>query len=402
MNSLSEEDIQQLVSNRYKLTNLLGQGGFGKTFKAIDTQTGRVCAIKRFSYSSSNPQTQQTALDFFYAEAKHLQSLGNHPQIPQLLDYFDLEGQPYLVQEYIDGQNLEQELLLEGPMSQEAICELLRSLLPVLDFLHNQPKPVIHRDIKPANIIRRHSTGELVLVDFGAAKLATQTMLAQTGTMIGSPEFVAPEQTRGKPAFASDIYSLGVTAIHLLTGVSPFDLLDGENEWVWRSFLDGKVVNEAVGLLLDKMIDQKLSKRYRAALTVNADLSNINSVQPADIYAVEPSENAQIVKRHSQHKLIKFLLVGGTATSAIVVVPKLFSLVSFAIELRSILSFMATLNHVCGIISLLIVTVVESERTMSGENDVLESVTRIVLKGGGVLAAWLLINFLFKVLLAGI
>ena len=86
--------------------------------------------------------------------------------------------------------------------------------MPVLDFLHHQSPPVIHRDIKPANIIRRRSDGKLVLVDFGAAKQATQTMLAKTGTVIGSPEYVAPEQVRGKPAFASDIYSLGVICIY--------------------------------------------------------------------------------------------------------------------------------------------------------------------------------------------
>ena len=135
-------------------------------------------------------------------------------------------GQPYLVQQFIDGQDLEKELANEGKFNQHQIRELLLSLLPVLDFLHHQSVPVIHRDIKPANIIRRRGDRELILVDFGAAKQATHTMLAKTGTTIGSPEYVAPEQARGKPAFASDIYSLGVTCIFLLTQVSPFDLFD--------------------------------------------------------------------------------------------------------------------------------------------------------------------------------
>jgi formylglycine-generating enzyme required for sulfatase activity len=119
--------------------------------------------------------------------------------------------------------------------------------------------------------------GVLILVDFGAAKQATQTMLAKTGTMIGSPEFVAPEQTRGKPAFASDIYSLGVTCIHLLTNVPPFDLFDiGEDNWVWRDYLVNNPVDDLLGKVLDGSIVNALARRYRSATETLAALSNKN------------------------------------------------------------------------------------------------------------------------------
>jgi formylglycine-generating enzyme required for sulfatase activity/DNA-directed RNA polymerase subunit RPC12/RpoP len=257
-----------LLKERYRALKLLGQGGFGKTFKAVDEdRLGQpLCVIKQFAYSNSNPSVQQMALNLFYEEAKYLQALGNHPQIPELLAYFDVEGQPYLVQQYIDGQDLERELATEGAFNQQKIRELLESLLPVLDFLHNQAKPVIHRDIKPANIIRRRIDGALILVDFGAAKQATQTMLAKTGTMIGSPEFAAPEQTKGKPMFASDIYSLGVTCIHLLTNVPPFDLFDiSEDKWVWRDYLVNNPVDKLLGEVLDGSIVNALTRRYRSA-----------------------------------------------------------------------------------------------------------------------------------------
>jgi serine/threonine protein kinase len=145
------------LKDRYRAQKLLGQGGFGKTFKAVDEDLpGQpLCVIKQFAYSNSDPKTQQMALNLFYEEAKHLQLLGSHPQIPELLAYFDVDAQPYLVQQYIDGQDLEKELATEGQFTQQKIYELLESLLPVLDFLHNQSRPVIHRDIKPANIIRR-------------------------------------------------------------------------------------------------------------------------------------------------------------------------------------------------------------------------------------------------------
>jgi formylglycine-generating enzyme required for sulfatase activity len=260
-----------LLKDRYRAQKLLGQGGFGKTFRAVDEdRPGQpLCVIKQFAYKSSDPKAQQIALNLFYEEAKHLQSLGSHPQIPELLAYFDVNGQPYLVQQYIDGQDLEQELIASGQFNQQKIYELLESILPVLDFLHNQPKPVIHRDMKPANIIRQRIDGALILVDFGAAKQATQTILAKTGTMIGSPEFVAPEQLRGKPTFASDIYSLGVTCIYLLTDVPPFDLFDSsQDDWVWRNYLVNNPVDKLLGEVLDGLIVNALARRYRSASDV--------------------------------------------------------------------------------------------------------------------------------------
>jgi serine/threonine protein kinase len=265
-----------LLKDRYRAQKLLGQGGFGKTFKAVDEDQPRkpLCVIKQFAFDNDNPKIRQTALDLFYEEARHLESLGKHNQIPELLAYFDVEGQPYLVQQYIDGQDLEQELASAGAFNQAKIRELLESLLPVLDFLHHQSPPVIHRDIKPANIIRRKNDGGLVLVDFGAAKQATQTMLAKTGTVIGSPEYTAPEQARGKPVFASDIYSLGVTCIYLLTQISPFDLFDhNQDTWVWRDYLVNNPVDEKLGKILDKMIANALPQRYQSVAEVLAALN---------------------------------------------------------------------------------------------------------------------------------
>jgi formylglycine-generating enzyme required for sulfatase activity len=273
-----------LLKDRYRALKLLGQGGFGKTFKAVDEDQPRkpLCVIKQFAFSNNHPETRQIALKLFYEEAQHLEALGKHDQIPELLACFDVEGQPYLVQQFIDGQDLEQELATAGTFNQAKIRELLESLLPVLDFLHHQSPPVIHRDIKPANIIRRRSDGGLVLVDFGAAKQATQSMLAKTGTAIGSAEFAAPEQARRKPVFASDIYSLGVTCIYLLTQVSPFDLFDmNQDAWVWRDYLVNNPVDEMLGKVLDKMIANVLPQRYQSAAEVLSALDQKSNLQNA-------------------------------------------------------------------------------------------------------------------------
>jgi formylglycine-generating enzyme required for sulfatase activity len=260
-----------LLKDRYRALSLLGQGGFGKTFKAVDEDQPRkpLCVIKQFAFNNNHPETRQIAIKLFYEEAQHLEALGKHDQIPELLAYFDVEGQPYLVQQFIDGQDLEQELATAGTFNQAKIHELLESLLPVLDFLHHQSPPVIHRDIKPANIIRRRNDGGLVLVDFGAAKQATQTILAQPGTVIGSPEYMSPEQNIGRLMFASDIYSLGVTCLHLLTQISPFDLFDlSRYAWVWRDYLVDNPVDKKLAKVLDKMIANVLPQRYQSAVEV--------------------------------------------------------------------------------------------------------------------------------------
>ncbi|GAC1494580.1 MAG: hypothetical protein NVS2B14_08170 [Chamaesiphon sp.] len=197
--------------------------------------------------------------------------LGNHPQIPELLDYFEQDGQQYLVQEFIDGKNLEQELAESGAFKEVQIHQFLQDLLPVLQFVHEQQ--VIHRDIKPANIIRRSSDTQLILVDFGTAKFATSTAL--TGTAIGTAEYAAPEQIRGKATFGSDLYSLGVTCIYLLTQVSPFDLFDStEDNWVWRDYLNSPL-SEALAQILDKLLQNAVRRRYQSVAAVLKDLSAV-------------------------------------------------------------------------------------------------------------------------------
>jgi serine/threonine protein kinase len=133
---------------------------------------------------------------------------------------------------------------------------------------------VIHRDIKPDNIIRRQRDRKPVLIDFGIAKQLTETALLRTGTAIGSQEYVAPEQARGKAVPASDLYSLGVTCIRLLTGVSPLEMYDfGEQQWCWRYYLpQGKSVSDRLGQIIDKLLQAPLNHRYQDANQVLQDL----------------------------------------------------------------------------------------------------------------------------------
>ncbi|MEH2171320.1 protein kinase domain-containing protein [Nostoc sp.] len=277
-----------LLKERYRAIKPIGQGGFGKTFLAVDEDKPSKprCVIKQFYPQSQGTNTLAKAVELFNQEAVQLDELGKHPQIPELLAYFTQEARQYLVQEFIDGQNLAQELAHRGAFSEIEIWQLLNDLLSVLQFCH--ARHVIHRDIKPENIILRESDRKLVLVDFGAAKSATGAALNQTGTSIGSPEYVAPEQMRGRAVFASDIYSLGATCINLLTKRSPFDSYDTNNDtWVWQQYLKTPVSNQ-LSRILNKMLESIPIRRYQTVDEVLKDLNQQSQVAATPAISSKP------------------------------------------------------------------------------------------------------------------
>jgi serine/threonine protein kinase len=271
-----------LLKDRYRPVKLLGSGGFGKTFLGVDEDKPAkpFCAIKQFSFSSDNPQALQKATELFKREAVRLESLGNHPQIPDLLAFSQQDGQLYLVQEFIEGVTLEQELQQLGIYDEGKIWSLLLDLLPVLEFVHQHQ--VIHRDIKPENIIRAKKDNKPVLIDFGVAKLNTETALMQPLTNLGTMGYAADEQMRGNQVFpASDLFSLGATCIRLMTGKFPSEMFDAYNGvWLWRDFLpEETVVSENLGKVLDKLIRPHCNQRYQSAREV---LQAIESLKVPD------------------------------------------------------------------------------------------------------------------------
>ncbi|MDZ7962223.1 MAG: serine/threonine-protein kinase [Aulosira sp. DedQUE10] len=311
-----------LLKERYRAIQPIGQGGFGRTFLAVDEDKPSKprCVIKQFYPQAQGTNTVQKAVELFTQEAVQLDELGQHPQIPELLAYFTQDDRQYLVQEFIDGKNLAQELVEQGAFNEVQIRQLLNDLLPVLQFCH--ARHIIHRDIKPENIILRASDRKLVLVDFGASKSATSTSLNRTGTSIGSPEYVAPEQIRGRAIFASDIYSLGATCIRLLTERSPFDSYDINNDtWIWQHYLTTPVSNELTNIL-NKMLESIPIRRYQTADEVlNALNQNLpvvatplTSAKPATI-SPSTSQPPVSTKSNSQIDLeleeMKTLFLGG-------------------------------------------------------------------------------------------
>jgi len=280
-----------VLQNRYVALCVIGQGGFGKTLLAEDggKPSKPRCVIKVFA-----PQGQgdlAKASELFHQEADRLDDLGHHDQIPELLAYAEQGNTQYIVQQFIPGLNLKDEVSRQGLWSVEQLRDLFLDLLPVLQFCHD--RSVIHRDIKPQNIIRRATDNKLVLVDFGAAKYATSEtqLVAYTQTGVGSAEFAAPEQVKRRTTYASDLYSLGVTGLHLLTGASPWDLESEENfgQWQWRSFVQaqGTVLDPKLADFIDRLIAKSLSDRFRSATEALAVLApHLVPAKPIDLTAV--------------------------------------------------------------------------------------------------------------------
>ncbi|MEN9280234.1 MAG: serine/threonine-protein kinase, partial [Gloeomargarita sp. DG_1_4_bins_134] len=268
-----------VLKGRYRALKPIGQGNFGRTFQAVDESipSRPACVIKLFQPQVIQSQeAMQKAMNLFEQEAVQLDRLGNHPHIPDLLAYFTLDGKSYLIQKFIDGQDLADELLRNGIFDEIKIRQLLLELLPVLDYIHQEN--VIHRDIKPKNIIRQKSDQKLFLVDFGAVKFVRESGLFKTGTAIGSSGFAAPEQMMGKAVFASDLYGLGATCIYLLTGISPAKLFNiRENVWMWRQALK-QPLSEGLMDFLDKLVQRLPGQRFGSAALALEALQRLEQV----------------------------------------------------------------------------------------------------------------------------
>ena len=288
-----------LLHGRYHLVKGLGKGGFGATFLAADLALpGKpLCVIKQLRPNTDNPNFLAMARELFEREAKTLGRVGNHPQIPRLLDYFEDRQQFYLIQEFVKGNNLQQEVKKLGVFNEAKARQVLKEVLVILRDIHLQK--VIHRDIKPANIIRREIDDKLVLIDFGVVKNtvnsvgAASEQTALTAFAVGTPGFAPPEQLAMRPVYSSDVYALGVTCMYLMSGKAPknmeCDPITGDINWF--KYVD---VSESFADILSKMLEVAVKNRYKTASEVLQvlDIENhVDSLSESMLYPTVADTN---------------------------------------------------------------------------------------------------------------
>ena len=253
--------VGDIVQSRYRITNVLGQGGIGITYAALDAQTGDRVALKALSFRRMN---EWKMLELFEREARVLSQL-EHPAIPRYLDYFQIDSDRdrdfYIVQQLVEGKSLAQAISDGWHGNEDDVKQIAEQVLEVLIYLHELKPPVIHRDIKPQNIILQPDR-KIALVDFGAVQDTYRSTQVGGSTVVGTYGYMPPEQFRGKAVPATDLYALGATILFLLTGRSPAELPEIKLK---LSFRDSVNISSHFADWLDKMIEPAIEDRFSSA-----------------------------------------------------------------------------------------------------------------------------------------
>ncbi|MEY2858904.1 MAG: hypothetical protein RLZZ74_3217 [Cyanobacteriota bacterium] len=270
-----------LLNHRFDIIRELGSGGFATTYLASDRQSATQvkCAVKQLQPKFNSPSVWTSAKERLATEAMVLQWLGKHPQIPEFIGHFEENQQFYLVLEFIEGEEFEQEVHRQILNETNAISFLV-DILGILKSVHYQG--IIHRDIKPSNLIRRKEDGRMILIDFGAVKeigtMAFDSTKQKVQTqIIGTPGYMPPEQNNGKPVYSSDIYALGKTVIFGMTGKSPteWEMAEPEGTISWNQKI---AISEAFLKIVNRMTADSASQRYQSASEVLQDLEPLQMI----------------------------------------------------------------------------------------------------------------------------
>ncbi|MEQ8221744.1 MAG: SUMF1/EgtB/PvdO family nonheme iron enzyme [Candidatus Eremiobacterota bacterium] len=248
-----------VIDNRYEIKKLIKSGGMGAIYQAIDKRFSNKCAVKEMVINESSHDANYLAFRF-QEEAKMLRTL-HHPNLPRVIDYFIEKGTYYLVMDFVEGQDLDEILRKYGKpgLPEDKVVKWAIDLLDVLSYLHGNNPPIIYRDLKPANIMIQKTNNQVMLVDFGIARSIMPENI-NTMTSIGTPHYSSPEQFDGKVVPQSDLFSLGATIHHLLTGKVPTPCM----------FKPVRQLNPDVSveleIILEKALALEVEDRYETAI----------------------------------------------------------------------------------------------------------------------------------------
>ncbi|MGB7416551.1 MAG: serine/threonine-protein kinase [Thermosynechococcaceae cyanobacterium] len=261
-----------MLAGRYKIIKKFKNGGFSQTYLAKDLQhpDQQRCVIKKLQPPDTDNFTVNAANQLFTEEVNVLKRLGHHTQIPQLYTTFTEDQELYLVEEFMPGHSLAQELRWGRRLKEAKILALLQSILTPLAFVHRQG--IIHRDIKPENLIRSQSDQSIALIDFGS----TQRNRSSSTAVVGTDGYIAPEQLQGYPTLASDVYAVGIIALQALTGINPtkrtFKIDEQTGGIRWKKY---PKISVDLATIIDAMVCSNVRQRYRSA---SEALSRINTL----------------------------------------------------------------------------------------------------------------------------
>lgn len=263
----------------YQILRSLGQGGMGVTYLAWDTNqaiaqgTGQqrqlLAPVRVLKEMNADLREVPKAQELFEREARILKNL-HHPGIPKFFDTFSEDGKKYLVMELIHGQDLEQRVYQQGPMSLKEAVRCMIQTCEVLAYLHQQRPPIIHRDIKPANLIMRYSDQRIIVLDFGAVK----EIGTPIGTRIGAEGYSAPEQEEGRPVTQSDLFAIGCTLLFLVTGESPHKFYQQVGTSYRLSAANIPAVPRSLQQIIERVTHPDVQERYQTASELAQALSS--------------------------------------------------------------------------------------------------------------------------------
>ncbi|MCA9802921.1 MAG: serine/threonine protein kinase [Cyanobacteria bacterium HKST-UBA02] len=260
----------KLKEGRFEMIDQLGVGGQGTAYRVRDSEGDEDVVLKEFILPVYvDVAVRRQALERFENEARILKQL-DHPQIVSLTDFFIEDHRSYLVLEHINGKSLKQLVMEKGPMSEDEVKGLALQMCTILDYLHGLSPPVVHRDFTPDNLILRED-GTLKLVDFNVAQ---QTEATATGTVVGKHAYLPPEQFRGTPVPASDLYSMGATLHFLLTGQDPEPISISHPQKI------NSRVSGAMDFLVAKATAMSLDDRYGSSEEIRKDLDSKSDAEP--------------------------------------------------------------------------------------------------------------------------
>ena len=307
-----------VLRDRYQIINKLGEGGSATTYLANDglgNPEHLLCVVKEIPQPQSNDRrVLQEAQAQFEKEARTLKHLDNCARIPKLIDCFQKQGKFYLIQEYILGTPLNQELISGKRFEEKAVIDLLQDILSVLDFVHSQG--IIHRDLKPSNLIRRQLDGKITVIDFGAVKgisnLAIERGQITQTRAIGTEGYMPAEQWKNQPKFNSDIYAVGIIGIQAIAGLDIEDIFHHKKtcESIWHYATPDRpiaLLSDKLEKVLNKMVRYHFNDRYQSAAEVLQDLRSLTgSSSPPPTVMLSPqivtvAAECAIVNESSAH-----------------------------------------------------------------------------------------------------